>query len=95
MIINATSASLRGEVPPIPTSVVDARTTCYDMAYGAGETPFTTWGRRLGAERCVQGWGMLVEQAAESFRVWRSIRPETGPVLEALRSRALLTRSRA
>jgi shikimate dehydrogenase len=94
LIINATSASLRGEVPPIPTSVVDSHTTCYDMAYGAGETPFTTWGRRLGAQLCVQGWGMLVEQAAESFRIWRSVRPETGPVLDALRSRALATRGR-
>jgi shikimate dehydrogenase len=90
LIINATSASLRGEVPPIPMSVVDTRTTCYDMAYGSGETPFTIWGRRLGAELCVQGWGMLVEQAAESFRLWRSIRPDTAPVLQALRTRAAI-----
>jgi shikimate dehydrogenase len=95
LIINATSASLRGEVPPVPSSIVGLETTCYDMSYGAGETPFTTWGWRNGAARCVQGWGMLVEQAAESFRVWRSIRPDTGPVLQALRSRVEATRKPA
>jgi shikimate dehydrogenase len=87
LIVNATSASLRGEVPAIPASVVDALTTCYDMSYGTTETPFTNWGRVHGAERSVQGWGMLVEQAAEAFGLWRSVRPDTAPVLEALRSR--------
>jgi shikimate dehydrogenase len=87
LIVNATSASLRGEVPAIPASVVDGLTTCYDMSYGTTETPFTNWGRVHGAERSVQGWGMLVEQAAESFGLWRSVRPDTAPVLEALRSR--------
>ncbi|HTG77186.1 MAG TPA: hypothetical protein VL546_08455, partial [Steroidobacteraceae bacterium] len=86
-IINATSASLRGEVPAIPPGVVDALTTCYDMSYGTTETPFTNWGRIHGAERSVQGWGMLVEQAAEAFGLWRGVRPDTAPVLEALRSR--------
>jgi shikimate dehydrogenase len=95
VIINATAASLRGEVPPVPTSIVGPHTTCYDMAYGAGETPFTEWGRDLGAQRCAQGWGMLVEQAAESFRVWRSIRPDTTPVLEALRTRLAAHRKQA
>jgi shikimate dehydrogenase len=87
LIVNATSASLRGEVPAIPASVIDPVTTCYDMSYGTEETPFTAWGRRHGAERAVQGWGMLVEQAAESFGLWRGIRPDTAPVLTALRSR--------
>lgn len=87
LIINATSASLRGEVPAIPPGVVDALTTCYDMSYGTTETPFTNWGRIHGAERSVQGWGMLVEQAAEAFGLWRGVRPDTAPVLEALRSR--------
>jgi shikimate dehydrogenase len=87
LIINATSASLRGEVPAIPSSVVDSLTTCYDMSYGTTETPFTNWGRVHGAERSVQGWGMLVEQAAEAFGLWRGVRPHTAPVLEALRSR--------
>jgi hypothetical protein len=73
LIINATSASLRGEVPAIPSGVVDALTTCYDMSYGTTETPFTNWGRVHGAERSVQGWGMLVEQAAEAFGLWRGV----------------------
>ena len=57
------------------------------MAYGTHETPFTDWGRVHGAERSVQGWGMLVEQAAEAFGLWRGVRPDTAPVLDALRSR--------
>ncbi len=88
LIVNATSASLRGEVPLIPIGVVDSMTTCYDMAYGTGDTAFVAWAKRLGARRAEQGWGMLVEQAAEAFHVWRGVRPDTAPVLRALRSRA-------
>jgi len=88
LIVNATSASLRGEVPIIPIDVVDERTTCYDMAYGVGGTAFVAWAKRLGAGRAEQGWGMLVEQAAEAFELWRGVRPDTTPVLEALRQRA-------
>jgi len=88
LIVNATSASLRGEVPLIPIGVVDSMTTCYDMAYGRGDTAFVAWAKRLGASRAEQGWGMLVEQAAEAFELWRGIRPDTAPVLRALRSRA-------
>ena len=88
LIVNATSASLRGEVPLIPIDVVDGLTTCYDMAYGVGDTAFVTWAKRLGAGRAEQGWGMLVEQAAEAFELWRRVRPDTGPVLEALKQRA-------
>jgi shikimate dehydrogenase len=88
LIINATSASLRGEVPPIPLRAVDGNTVCYDMAYGIGETPFTQWAREHGAGVVAQGWGMLVEQAAEAFQVWRGVRPSTAPVLEALQARA-------
>ncbi len=87
LIINATSASLRGEVPVIPIGVVDSMTTCYDMAYGSGDTAFVTWAKRLGAGRAEQGWGMLVEQAAEAFELWRGVRPDTAPVLTALRNR--------
>jgi len=93
LIVNATSASLRGEVPLIPIGVVDGLTTCYDMAYGVGDTAFVAWARRLGARRAEQGWGMLVEQAAEAFELWRGVRPDTGPVLEALQLRAASTRS--
>jgi shikimate dehydrogenase len=88
LIVNATAASLHGEVPLIPIDVVDYRTTCYDMAYGVGDTPFMAWAKRLGARRAEQGWGMLVEQAAEAFDLWRGMRPDTAPVLEALRTRA-------
>lgn len=88
LIVNATSASLRGEVPVIPIDVVDSMTTCYDMSYGVGDTAFVAWAKRLGAGRAEQGWGMLVEQAAEAFRLWRGVEPDTAPVLRALRQRA-------
>jgi shikimate dehydrogenase len=88
LIVNATSASLRGEVPLIPIGVVDAMTVCYDMAYGVGDTAFVAWAKRLGAARAEQGWGMLVEQGAEAFELWRGVRPDTAPVLAALRQRA-------
>jgi len=88
LIINATSASLKGDVPGISTHLVDSMTTCYDMAYGVGETAFTAWARKLGAGRTAQGWGMLVEQAAEAFHAWRGVRPDTKAVLDALRRRA-------
>jgi shikimate dehydrogenase len=84
LIINATSASLQGEMPEMPVGLVGEETVCYDMAYGRGHTPFTLWGKSLHAARTTKGWGMLVEQAAESFLLWRGIRPETKPVLEAL-----------
>ena len=88
LIVNATSASLRGDVPAIPPGVVDSLTTCYDMAYGSGDTAFVAWAKGRGAGRAEQGWGMLVEQAAEAFLLWRGVRPDTSPVLAALRARA-------
>lgn len=88
LIINATSASLKGEVPAIPPHIVHEHTICYDMAYGVAETPFTQWARLAGAGSVAQGWGMLVEQAAEAFYLWRGIRPETAPVFQALQARA-------
>ncbi|HET9105805.1 MAG TPA: shikimate dehydrogenase [Steroidobacteraceae bacterium] len=84
LIINATSASLTGEIPDVPVAVLGPDTFCYDMAYGKGDTPFVRWCRDLGCRAAVPGWGMLVEQAAESFRLWRGVRPLTGPVLAAL-----------
>jgi shikimate dehydrogenase len=84
LIINATSASLTGEIPDVPVAVVGPDTFCYDMAYGKGGTPFVRWCLELGCRAAVPGWGMLVEQAAESFRLWRGVRPLTGPVLAAL-----------
>jgi shikimate dehydrogenase len=88
LIVNATSASLRGEVPPIPRAAVNGQTACYDMYYGVGDTPFTQWAKGCGAGIVAQGWGMLVEQGAEAFHLWRGVRPQTRPVLEALQHRA-------
>jgi len=84
LIINATSASIQGEMPPMPAGLVGEETVCYDMAYGRAQTPFTLWAKSLHAARTTKGWGMLVEQAAESFLLWRGIRPNTKPVLQAL-----------
>ncbi|MDB6091370.1 MAG: shikimate dehydrogenase [Gammaproteobacteria bacterium] len=88
LIINATSASLSGDIPAVPAAVIGPQTVCYDMAYGKSDTPFVRWALKLGCTRALQGWGMLVEQAAESFRVWRGVRPSTAPVLAALKERA-------
>ena len=88
LIINATSAGLQGEMPQLPAGLVAEETVCYDMAYGRGDTPFTSWARSFHARRTSKGWGMLVEQAAESFLLWRGIRPSTKPILEALAQHA-------
>ncbi len=85
LIINGTSASLQGELPPLPDSVVGPTTLCYDMMYGRETTVFNQWGLDRGAARALDGLGMLVEQAAEAFWLWRGVRPDTAPVIEALR----------
>jgi shikimate dehydrogenase len=84
IVINATSAGLKGEQPPFPDTLVNSDTFCYDLAYSLKLTPFVSWANTNGAGRAVQGWGMLVEQAAESFKIWRRIRPETKPILSRL-----------
>ncbi|MBT8130488.1 MAG: shikimate dehydrogenase [Gammaproteobacteria bacterium] len=84
IIINGTSASLVGELPPLPASLIGEHTFCYDMMYASEATPFTQWASQHGAARVADGKGMLVEQAAESFRIWRGCKPETAPVIEAL-----------
>ncbi len=84
LIVNGTSASLHGEMPEMPVGLVGEDTVCYDMAYGRGHTPFTHWAESLHAKQTMKGWGMLVEQAAAAFALWRGIRPDTGPVLKAL-----------
>jgi len=88
LIVNATSASLAGELPPFPPTVIGPQTVCYDLAYGRSATAFIEWANRQGCMRALQGWGMLVEQAAESFRLWRGIRPDTAQVLAALKERS-------
>jgi shikimate dehydrogenase len=84
LIINATSAGLKGDTPPYPAAAVSDNTFCYDLSYGLKATPFSIWARDNGARQSVMGWGMLVEQAAESFRVWRGMRPDTAPVLKQM-----------
>jgi len=84
LIINATSAGLHGEVPPFPDSIIDAEVVCYDLSYAMKPTPFVAWALQQGAEEVHQGWGMLVEQAAASFRIWRGVRPDTKPILANL-----------
>jgi shikimate dehydrogenase len=83
-VINATSAGLKGEAPPYPAAAIRSDTFCYDLSYGLTRTPFSKWASTAGADRSVMGWGMLVEQAAESFHLWRGIRPDTAPVLKQL-----------
>jgi shikimate dehydrogenase len=85
LIINGTSASLSGEVPPLPDDVLVPGGACYDMMYGSTPTVFVGWGWNHGAALSADGLGMLVEQAAESFFLWRGVRPNTTPVLRALR----------
>jgi len=84
-IINGTAASLQGEVPPIPDDVLKPGGWCYDMMYSSEPTAFVRWGLEHGAGQSVDGLGMLVEQAAESFALWRNARPDTAPVIEMLR----------
>ncbi len=85
LVVNATSASLAGELPPLPPRVFARGALAYDMMYGRGETPFLAFARGEGAARLADGLGMLVEQAAESFFIWRGLRPDSAPVLQLLR----------
>jgi shikimate dehydrogenase len=84
LVINATAASFAGELPALAPGIVSSRSICYDMAYGRDETPFLRWAHQRGVARAVDGLGMLVEQAAESFYLWRGLRPDTASVLSAL-----------
>ncbi|GAB3283448.1 shikimate dehydrogenase [Parahaliea aestuarii] len=85
LVVNATSASLSGEMPDLPGSLLTARSCCYDMVYGAEPTVFMRWAALNTAWAVADGLGMLVEQAAESFYRWRRVRPATGPVINQLR----------
>lgn len=84
-IINGTSSSLHGDLPPLHDALVGPDTWCYDMMYGKEITPFNAWATARGAARVMDGLGMLVEQAAEAFRIWRGILPLTAPVTMELR----------
>jgi len=84
VIINATAASLQGELPPLPDTLLNEGASCYDMMYAKEATPFMNWAIEHGAEKVLDGLGMLVEQAAESFYLWRGERPNTQYVINLL-----------
>ncbi|WP_405417766.1 shikimate dehydrogenase [Marinobacter flavimaris] len=86
VIINGTSASLQGDLPPLSPEVLGEQTVVYDMMYSLQTTTFNQWALEQGAQIVHDGLGMLVEQAAESFRIWRGISPATRPVIEELRN---------
>lgn len=86
LVINGTAASLKGEIPPLPDNLFTTRALAYDMMYGDKAKPFLDWAAVHGAERVTDGLGMLVEQAAESYLIWRGVRPETKSVIEKLRA---------
>jgi len=85
VIVNATSASLSNNVPPLAEQHIHADCFCYDMMYGNSDTVFMQWALRLGALHVKDGLGMLVEQAAESFTIWRGVKPESKPVIDWVR----------
>ncbi|HFD81234.1 MAG TPA: shikimate dehydrogenase [Gammaproteobacteria bacterium] len=88
LVINATSAGLEDQVPPLPEGVIGPQSSCYDLMYGDEPTAFVRHARAQGAAHAFDGLGMLVEQAAESFRIWRGVMPETAPVIDKLRASA-------
>ncbi len=85
IVINATAASLQGDLPPLPDTLLSDNASCYDMMYAAKPTPFMIWATEHKATKVLDGLGMLVEQAAESFYIWRNVKPETKVVIEKLR----------
>ncbi len=93
LIINGTSASLSGELPPLPETVIHQHTVCYDMMYGPEPTVFNQWAESLNAAATLDGLGMLVEQAAESFQAWRGVRPESAPVIASIRESLSLAKA--
>ncbi|MDN4502328.1 shikimate dehydrogenase [Alteromonadaceae bacterium BrNp21-10] len=86
LIINASSASLSNDLPPLKSSLLSADTICYDMVYRASNTPFNQWAMDNGVKTTIDGLGMLVEQAAVSFEIWRGVKPETVELRKILRA---------
>ncbi len=93
LIVNATSAARHGSLPTLPMSLVGPRTTAVDLSYGEAAIPFLAWARAANAHEAIDGLGMLVEQAAESFFLWHGVRPDTDAVFAELQARhaALIT----
>ncbi len=86
LILNATAASLQGELPPLPDDLIAPGGVCYDLMYADQPTAFVRWGIEHAASLSTDGLGMLVEQAAEAFFLWRGVRPETASVISKLRA---------
>jgi shikimate dehydrogenase len=84
LVLNATSASLSDQLPPLPADLLAANACCYDLAYGNLPTTFVKWALAHGAAQSLDGLGMLVEQAAEAFFIWRGVRPATTDVIALL-----------
>ena len=84
LIINATATSLTGQLPPLPANILAEKGVCYDLAYSNEPTTFVRWGQDNNAVKSLDGLGMLVEQAAEAFFIWRGVRPRTEPVIKLL-----------
>ena len=87
LVVNGTSATLSGELPPLPKDLLAKDAACYDMMYGSEQPIFLDWAQKNGAIEISDGLGMLVEQAAESFYIWRGVRPETQPIIAKLRNK--------
>lgn len=85
LIINGTSSGLTGDLPPLPETLLAEDGCCYEMMYADSVSPFIAWAKAHGARTAVDGLGMLVEQAAESFFIWHGIRPDTEAVIRLLR----------
>lgn len=86
LVINGTSLGLSNEVPPLPDDILNPGGCAYDMMYGREPTAFVRWAQQRNAAKALDGTGMLIEQAAESFWIWRGVRPETAPVIQELKS---------
>ncbi|WP_205957052.1 shikimate dehydrogenase [Pantoea stewartii] len=86
LVINATSSGIKGEVPPLPPSLVHAELRCYDMFYQSGLTPFLRWCQQHGSYHLADGLGMLVGQAAHAFHLWHGVMPEIAPVIASLKA---------
>lgn len=86
LVVNATSAGHAREALDLPFGIVSARALCYDLSYGAAAFAFVAWARAANAGKALDGLGMLIEQAAESFEIWHGARPETDPVYAQLRA---------
>jgi shikimate dehydrogenase len=87
LIINATSAGLTADLTALPRQLISRNTWCYDLMYGPKKSSFLQWGLEHHAAACLDGLGMLVEQAAAAFYLWRGVHPETREILKILRSR--------